>query len=100
MWCIDPDDDLGVQCSCGWSDPDAIFEDNCVLTDIEQHSDHARCIVAYPVLDPSASASGETLIVVLDANELRVRDGDLEWLLEQPDLPDGFRRAAAVHLKD
>jgi hypothetical protein len=99
MWCIgEPTPDDGVLCSCGWSDPDTMFGDRVVLTDIELSRSHSQCIVAFPELDSEDPASGETLVVIWNDDELRVEDGDLEWILAQPELPDAFRRAAAVHL--
>jgi hypothetical protein len=69
------------------------WHDDVIRTDIQlQHPGHTSYVIAYPA-DVDMASGG------VQFRRKRIPQRDLIWLLEQPNLPDEFRRAAAVHLK-
>lgn len=88
----------GIRCSCGTTRANAEWSDDVVFSDMRRS--HTReYIVAYPSPTPEQTDGGVRVRSAGAPMSLAVEGDDLEWLLALPDLPDGFRRAAAVHLK-
>ena len=87
----------GIRCSCGTARTNAVWIDDVVFSDMRRS--HTReYIVAYPSPTPEESDGGVRLRSAGAPTSLAIEGADLEWLLEQPDLPEGFRKAAAAHL--
>ena len=88
-----------VECSCGITIGDACWHDDVVRTDIRrEHPGHDEYVIACPFkTGDMMSMVGVALVIGRRAKQVSRRN--LEWLLAQPDLPDEFRRAAAVHLR-
>jgi hypothetical protein len=88
----------GIRCSCGTRRQGAEWSDDVVFSDMR--CSHTReYIVAYPQETPEQTVGGVVLRSAGAPTLLAIEGADLTWLLEQPDLPDEFRRAAAVHLE-
>jgi hypothetical protein len=99
MWGAISEEQEFVECSCGFR-METDWIDDIVLTELEG-SGHVRdFIIAYPT-EPEEwleQAFCDVGVVIDHDQPLEIAPPDLEWLLAQPHLPEGFRRAAAVHL--
>jgi hypothetical protein len=98
MWpTYDDDGREGIRCSCGMARANADWVDDVVFSDMRRS--HTReYVVAYPAPAPEQTVGGVVRRSASAPTLLSIDGDDLAWLLEQPDLPDEFRRAAAVHL--
>jgi hypothetical protein len=97
MWPTDTWRSENVTCSCGFELEGTAWIDDVVLSDL-QHSTHgSEWVIAYPAETPEQSIGG-VFVATSGINGLPVEAPHLAWLLDQVDLPDEFRRAAAVHL--
>ncbi|MCB0878030.1 MAG: hypothetical protein KDC46_03515 [Thermoleophilia bacterium] len=72
------------------------------MSQIKWDGHESGYVLAPPIVAPDPDGTQwmtSASVCVVDRNRAKpVSDRALAWLLEQPDLPDEFRRAAAVHL--
>lgn len=81
-----------LRCSCGFEFDDACWHDDVVLSDLRLAAPaHHTFVISYP-------DDYQCVQVVRTHGAAWLNRRDLAWLLDQPNLPDEFRRAAAVHL--
>ena len=99
LWPHDAGDHDTVRCSCGFLCREAVdWDDDYAMVDIRESEHVGDYIAAYPD-GPLEQTLGGVVIVSRHKIVHQLTTPDLVWLLEQPDLPEEFRRAAAVHLQ-
>lgn len=87
-----------AQCSCGFLQRDSTWLDDVMLSDIAYVGAHPWAyVIAYPAQHHDQTTGGVKL--VSGRTWVDLIGPDLRQLLEHPDLPEEFRRAAAVHLQ-
>jgi hypothetical protein len=99
MW---PRGEQDAVCSCGHECVDDYWFDDVMLTAIrfddegERPNGHDSFVIAYPIPTPEMSMGG--VVMVQDGSPTSVSQQDVAWLVDQAEVSEIFRRAAAVHL--